>query len=99
MKTKKSICLRLPEVLINDLKIRASEEGITVTELVTRLIKKGLRENQDNSWDKNSKKINILESEVNELKNIKDYIQKIQDQLIRVDTKTDVLKSIIEKSS
>ena len=43
MSVKKSISIRLPESLAEQLKTQASEEGVSVTEMINRFTRLGLR--------------------------------------------------------
>ncbi len=62
--SKKLVSFRLSEELLQSLKDRADEDGITVTELVTRLLKHGLQTSGDD-------RITALEAEIKELKQFK----------------------------
>lgn len=43
MSVKKSMSIRLPEGLVDDLKAKASEEGVSVTEMINRFTRMGLK--------------------------------------------------------
>ena len=58
---KKLVSFRLPEDLLQGLRDRAAHLGISVTELVSRLLRQGLAEQPDD-------RIKTLESELNELR-------------------------------
>jgi predicted DNA binding CopG/RHH family protein len=59
-KNKKLVSFRLSEELLESLRERADEDGVTVTELVTRLLKQGLQ-TSDND------RIAVLEAEIKKL--------------------------------
>ncbi len=63
-KSKKLVSFRLSEELLQALKDRADEDGVTVTELVTRLLKHGLQTSEDD-------RITALEAEIKELRQFK----------------------------
>lgn len=62
--SKKLVSFRLSEELLQALKDRADEDGVTVTELVTRLLKHGLQSSEDD-------RIAALEAEIKELRQFK----------------------------
>jgi predicted transcriptional regulator len=62
--SKKLVSFRLSEELLQALKDRADEDGVTVTELVTRLLKQGLQTSEDD-------RITALETEIKELRQFK----------------------------
>jgi len=63
-KNKKLVSFRLPEALIQDLRDKADITGISVTELVSRLLRQGLRDHTDD-------RITNLEEEIRELRQVK----------------------------
>ncbi len=62
--SKKLVSFRLSEELLQALKDRADDDGVTVTELVTRLLKQGLQTSEDD-------RITALEAEIKELRQFK----------------------------
>ncbi|NJP11607.1 MAG: hypothetical protein HC866_20830 [Leptolyngbyaceae cyanobacterium RU_5_1] len=58
---KKLVSFRLPEDLLQELRARADEDGISVTELVFRLLRQGLQASVDD-------RIAGLEAEIQELR-------------------------------
>jgi len=64
-KNKKLVSFRLPEELIQDLRDKADIDGISVTELVSRLLRQGLKEHTDND------RIANLEEEIRALRQSK----------------------------
>ena len=60
---KKLVSFRLPEDLMQDLRDRAGTDGIAVTELVSRLLRQGLRTSTDD-------RVAALEDEIRELKHL-----------------------------
>lgn len=60
-KTKKLVSFRLPEDLLQDLRDRADIDGISVTELVARLLRQGLKESEND-------RIASLEAEIQDLR-------------------------------
>lgn len=61
---KKLVSFRLSEDLIHDLRERADRDGISVTELVQRLLRQGLQATMDD-------RIATLEAEIQELRQVK----------------------------
>jgi hypothetical protein len=62
--SKKLVSFRLSEELLDSLKDRADEDGVTVTELVTRLLKQGLQTSEND-------RIAALEEEIKKLHQFK----------------------------
>lgn len=62
--SKKLVSFRLSEELLQALKDRADDDGVTVTDLVTRLLKQGLQTSEDD-------RITALEAEIKELRQFK----------------------------
>lgn len=61
---RKLVSFRLPEDLMQELRDRSDSDGISVTELVCRLLRQGLQSNMDD-------RIAALESEIQELRKLK----------------------------
>ena len=60
---RKLVSFRLPEDLMQDLRDRAGNDGIAVTELVCRLLRQGLRTSTDD-------RVAALEDEIRELRHL-----------------------------
>jgi plasmid stability protein len=58
---RKLVSFRLPEDLLNDLRVRADEEETSVTDLVYRLLRQGMQSNADD-------RLAALEAETQELR-------------------------------
>ena len=81
MSNKKLVSFRMPEELIESLRERAGDDGISVTELVCRLLKKGLANSNDEVTEQVEalvdKRVATLETELRELKDKKSQVDSL----------------------
>jgi plasmid stability protein len=68
MGNKKLVSFRLPEDLMEDLRVRADIDGISVTELVCRLLRQGVQVDQRTPEAQVNHRLASLEAEIKQLR-------------------------------
>jgi hypothetical protein len=80
MSNRKLVSFRLPDDLMDALREQSDHDGISVTELVCRLLRQGLRHSQEADAAESNlvdQRIAILEEELRELKTTKPPMQSV----------------------